>query len=626
MSKTYVRPILPNTIDSHQTSPGYVVTFIRWSNRDTINYEESADETRRPLVVINDCVELQVTNSKSNITSSFSGVFKAGDINYSTAVHPGDYVIVNMVNQEKKVWDIYERALSEQPINEFYDGFKGLFKVQTVRRRVETNPQTGAKSHYFVVHGFGFTEMQAQLYYDPVIASLFSESEVLFISQFGKYWAEIANSYQNTRNVQEILISLFKSLLGTGLKNKDMMIPPTQNRHFKVPGSVGKLLGRSGGGEQTIPDIYNFLFGIWGSPASTKYTKGSENTGFNPSAEKNESDNNFFTLGSSLEGWRLLAPENFNQKTIWSVIQSYLNGVVNEIYTTYRVSPENNRRIYPTIVCRQKPFSSEHYKSPKDVGPVDPDPKPYTAFMSLPRWRVSSDLIYSIDLGKDEAARINFVQIYGRSVAASDPENRAKQIGSGNFFYDEEDIKRHGLKPFVSTSNFDFPSPAGGNENQARNWAYLSFDMLNAGQLRESGVIQCVGIEQPISVGDNLEFDNSVYHIEQVSHVMRINPEGFKAFRTTIMLSFGTEMASSKTTPVYPQMEHTASEQERIRDYKKEGILPGVSDTQDIKGREKGENVKGTKEKSFTGAGVKATGMDRMKSFEDKTYNDKDEK
>ncbi|HLD91761.1 MAG TPA: hypothetical protein VI911_12240 [Patescibacteria group bacterium] len=623
-SKAYIRHIYKNTEDSHQTSPAYVMTFVRWNNRDTVNYKEAEVETRKPLVVINDCVDLQVTNTKQNVTSSFSATLRAGDINYSTAVHPGDYVLINMVNFQDKAYEIYQRALKSQPINEFHDGFKGLFKVQTVRRKIEINPESGLKSYYFVVHGFGFTEMKTQLYYDPVISTVFQQSDVLFISQFAKYWNEIATSASNKKNIQEIMIILFKLLLGTGLKNTDFQISPTQNVHFKVPSTVARLLGRQslGVSEPVIPDIYNFIFGIWDNPAQQiKEDQGSEYKGFNPNAKYHKNDSNFYTIGKEIEGWRILAAENFNQKEIWSVLQSYLNGTVNEMYTTYRVSPENNNRVYPTVVVRQKPFSSEHYVSPQVTTPVKPEPKPYTKFLSLPRWKISSDLMFMVDLGKDEAARVNFVQVFGRSLAASDAENRSMQVGKGNFFYDGKDVQRHGLKPIIASSVFDYPG--GISETQSRNWAYLLFDMLNAGQLKESGAISSVGIVHPISVGDNLEFDDCVYHIEQVTHNMKEDPDGKLSFRTNLILSFGTNLNSTKDLPIYPQMQHTDSYRERLKDNANEGILPGVSDTQDIAGRVQGEEVQETKEQSFTGGSVDKKGMERASSL---SYNVKKDK
>ena len=358
-----------------------------------------------------------------------------------------------------------------------------------------------------------------------------------------------------------------------------------------------------------------------GKPQIIHTDQGSEYKGFNPNAKYHKNDSNFYTIGKEIEGWRILAAENFNQKEIWSVLQSYLNGTVNEMYTTYRVSPENNNRVYPTVVVRQKPFSSEHYVSPQVTTPVKPEPKPYTKFLSLPRWKISSDLMFMVDLGKDEAARVNFVQVFGRSLAASDAENRSMQVGKGNFFYDGKDVQRHGLKPIIASSVFDYPG--GISETQSRNWAYLLFDMLNAGQLKESGAISSVGIVHPISVGDNLEFDDCVYHIEQVTHNMKEDPDGKLSFRTNLILSFGTNLNSTKDLPIYPQMQHTDSYRERLKDNANEGILPGVSDTQDIAGRVQGEEVQETKEQSFTGGSVDKKGMERASSL---SYNVKKDK
>ena len=93
----YVRDIKATSTDSHQTSPGYSLTFIRWSNRDTFNYTSLDNfEVRQPLVVINDAVQVNVSNSKMGVTPSMNAILLGGDINYATAIHPGDFVFVNI--------------------------------------------------------------------------------------------------------------------------------------------------------------------------------------------------------------------------------------------------------------------------------------------------------------------------------------------------------------------------------------------------------------------------------------------------------------------------------------------------------------------------------------------------
>ena len=60
----YVKNINQNSVDSHQSSPGYVLTCLRWSNRDTYNYAGDPLEVRTPLVIINDALSVNVQNTK----------------------------------------------------------------------------------------------------------------------------------------------------------------------------------------------------------------------------------------------------------------------------------------------------------------------------------------------------------------------------------------------------------------------------------------------------------------------------------------------------------------------------------------------------------------------------------
>ena len=107
MGDAYVKDILANSVDSHQTSPGYVLTIVRWSNRDTLNYNSplspSTFDTRRPLTVINDAITVTVSNTKAGLSPTMTAILKGGDLNYKTAVHAGDYIFVNMLNWEKDV-------------------------------------------------------------------------------------------------------------------------------------------------------------------------------------------------------------------------------------------------------------------------------------------------------------------------------------------------------------------------------------------------------------------------------------------------------------------------------------------------------------------------------------------
>lgn len=633
----YTKFIDNNSVDAHNTSPGYVLSFVRWKNRDTINYDLPDLEVRNPLVVINDAISIQTGDSKSSVTGSLNVVLKAGDINYATAIAPGDYVFVNLLEDEFTAADVAKVAAAGRQINKAEYGFKGLYKVQKVRRQLVTDPNSGAKTYQFVLHAFSFSELNTVIYYNPTAARAFRESRDLFLSQFADWWNTISTNRNNQANVQDILVKLVKALLGNGLRNRsgDLAADATANDQFIFPSLVARMMGVNTS-KATVPDVYNFVFGVWKNKNNSSNNT-SLGAGFNPGISRIAGNNTFYkTKGERLQGWRLLAAEDFNYKTIWSIIKAYMNAGINEAYTCMRINPENNG-VYPTLIIRQKPFNSDHFEKPNTVNGKKSGNTfqiPHTKYSSLPRWRVTPDRIYSMDLGKDEVARVNYVQFYGRSLSVNPGYNESLQ--AQNIYYDKEDIKRHGLKPSIITTNCDFPLNVSNTSSDAKRWAWLMFDMLNAGQNRESGSLTLYGVKEPICVGDNLEFDGNIYHIESVSHAMQVSPTGRKQFRTTLALSFGTNLSSNSNRPVYPQQENTFTEVERKKDWDSgQKILPGLSDTQHLptaegRSRTLGDLQQTTKERgekqaSFTGSAVNETGSSRASTVNTKFDNKKKE-
>jgi hypothetical protein len=228
---------------------------------------------------------------------------------------------------------------------------------------------------------------------------------------------------------------------------------------------------------------------------------------------------------------------------------------------------------------------------------------PYTKFLDLPRWKLSPEIVLNLSLSKSEATRTNFVQVYTRNLANLAALNLAEQISTNNFKYDDADIQRHGLKPYIITIPFDFPTKEGdapaAHQHYALEWTHLIADWVMEAHLKESGSFQCVGIEDPICVGDNLEFDGIIYHIESITHSMQINKNGMKVFRTNLAVSYGVDPRSSSSNTYYPEMEHTDRYSKGLEDFNNNQILPGFSDTQDIVGRKNGEETKETKQTFF---------------------------
>lgn len=208
--------------------------------------------------------------------------------------------------------------------------------------------------------------------------------------------------------------------------------------------------------------------------------------------------------------------------------------------------------------------------------------------------------MYEKQTSKNDAFRFNFAQVFTRGLPVGNAlsNNADLQIAAKNFEFDQGDIQRNGLRPLVTESNFNFLETK--NDLLARTWTLTVSDWVIDGHLKESGVFVFQGLEEPVTVGDNIEFGNVVYHIESVAHTMTVFSDGKKDFLTTLQVSYGVDLRSNKNGPVYANMEHTDAQTANDEDWANEKIRPGISDTQDILGRVDGEEVKSTEQISFT--------------------------
>lgn len=590
VTKAFVYEIQANTSDSHQAVPGYVVTFVRFTNRDPFHFGNTPGtlETRNTLCVISDIINLNVRDQKGQNNMSVDCIAKGGEINYQAALSPGDYMLINMLEDQTRVLDIRDRALAGQPINGIKDGFKGVFRVQSVHTTQVSDPVTGTITHGYQITAYSHTELNDVIYFNPYLVSQGEKNnDILFLTTISSQWNNlIANKQINS--VQNVIKLLFQAFLGRGLNQAGMKlregITRSENNLYLLPAALGKLLGHPKA--TTAADIVNMYLGI------QQYSAGSSATppekGLNPTYRR---DGNYVISGSPIKGHSYNKPEYWNQIPVQQILRSYLNDVVNEMYTTCKPDPDTGSMM-PAIVVRQKPFTS-HTSKMSDV----------TRFLSLPRWRIHPDRITNYHIGRDEAARINFVQIFGRSQALEGSAQSAsidQQIAAGNYAVDREDIKRSGLKPYIATSNFDYPSSGGSARlSQTTAWAQLVGDWLIGGHLKMSGSIDCTGIEDPICVGDNIQVDGCVFHIEAVSHSMSVQgSQGTLSFRTTIAMSSGVPSEAYNGQGRFIEMNHPNADAKRADAYS-QGFdtlmpLPGVSDTQDVPGRVNGE--KGNKQ------------------------------
>lgn len=585
----YIYDIKPNGVEIdanlvHQTSPSWVLTILRWAVRDTfrtkrketLDYSTIAGQQPdgTPLVIENDCIQVSVSDSKSVLTPSMNATLLVTDINYETAIAPGDFVFVNILNSEIESRRVADKARNLSAINKENDGFKGFFKIQSVRKSLMVEPQSGVKRYAIKITGFAFTEFNNCIYFNPYLLSSTDKNLRIYLTNIGLDWANI-NQDKGLTRIQSIIEFLINSFIGSGFpdhgRKTDQFAPVTSNTNFYMPQGTGDLLGIDT--VESAKEVYNYLFGIQSySPQAQTLAQGMNPSGVDPQATKKS---RFIFLQNPVEGNTVTKPEYWNQQQAWSILNQFTNAPLNEMYSCFRISP--NGSIMPTVVLRQIPFTTDNFNN---------ENYRVTRFMNVPRWNVDPALAFSFDLGKDEALRTNFVQYYGRSVTG--PANYiAAEIAKQNYVYDIDDVRRNGLKPHVITSEFDrLPDPPYTREGYFRSpgWAKILGDALIGGHLKLSGTINFVGLVEPIAVGDNLQFDNVVYHIEQISHVASIDANGKKTFRTTVAVSNGMDIENGQQV-VYSEMKYGSAYDKRLSDFNSTNIIPGVSESQDIVSR-----------------------------------------
>jgi hypothetical protein len=591
-----------NPEDGRSTSPAIVVAFVRYEEREPNRNNNGSLAAARPvMIVINDCIEAEVGEDKSSPNSSASLTLVGGDINYQTAVAPGDYFTINMVDSEGKAMELYDRLHGKKTpyhINGFDDGFKGVFRVQSVHKTLSKDGN-GRPRLLYKITGYSFAELNDTIYFNPYMVTEAEKSnDVLFLTQMSTEWNKIIGLKNNNNSVQDLQILLFQTFLGKGINEAGRTLKGgltrTENNSYVIPQNLGPLLGHSKA--KYAADIVNFMAGIQSYKDSNNNP---DKDVTNPQALLNPQvsvNGRVYTTKTKVRGVSYAKPEYWNQVRVWDLLNNYLNNVVNEMYTCFKPDPTTGR-IVPTLIVRQKPFTSEKFaKSNSSITA--------TRFLSLPRWVITPYEALSFHIGTDDAARINFVQVFGRSQALSENTSINEQIRLKNYDLDRNDIKRQGLRPLIASSNFDYD----GSDKRLTEtplWAKLLGDWTIGGHLKHSGSIMAAGIQRPITVGDNLEFEGGVYHIESLRHVFSYSG-GKPTFRTMVNFSHGMANEENAKYSPYLEMQYADADLYREKAIHKddnESLEPGISDSQDLPNapnRSLGEKTKANPNKGFS--------------------------
>jgi len=576
--------IAPNSGDSHQTSPAWMLTVLSFENPATnqpLPNETSlppvskpdqkkkwgsqsysnATNTKDTMVITSDCISLSIDGDKSNPVGSFSATLVGGRFNYLARINNGDYVIVNIRDYETEMFDtnnsdsLYNRAVNGQAINRANDGFKGVYKITSVREQVSSLPNGGQRVVY-QIRGQSFTEFNNVVYFNPYIAQSLSKGNILYYKQ--NISADWQSSVAIEMDLQGIVSRLLGLIIGSGpnRKTSNQNLTPEQkkkinnadvraggNQSFLIPKNLGGLLGSPS--STTFNTLYRMMLGIQTYSTSLVKKNNQDLDLYQPVNLDTENKNNYYQTKRRISGRTVIRPEYWSQTTGWSILTSYANSPINEMFTTFRLSPEGS--VMPFFVFRQIPFSSNGFVK-KQGG---------TRFLSLPRWKIDSSMVKEVNIGREDNARFNFVQVFGLPfgwVPNAQQTYVAAQVASDkNLVLDSSDISRSGLRPYVLSNALDYPSEnaKGGAIFQTPYWASLLGDALIGGHMKLNGMIACAGLEEDIAVGDNLEYNGLVFHIEGIRHECKVEANGGKSFTTILKLTHGVDASENDDFTVY---------------------------------------------------------------------------
>lgn len=643
-----------NTDESNQRSSGWLVGIVRYTDIASMSGKETFSTVVE--VIQNDAVSVTISNDKSSFGKTANIGLKSTDFYYPSKVSSGDWIFIWMHDNEAdtaRVIKLLNIIQADGKVGAgLCDEFSGLkFAGRCIGvSHSDTIASSGMRVINQSISAQAFLEFATSVYYTAALKAVVAGptpgasggtdtsavtsalTETVQFDRLSGTLKDLAESYKkfHMQGKQEyspdVIISLFYILIMGIEKDKyadTLGVAGTFNNGIHVPRQVANIFNKPGATK--IWQIMNIFLGIQRyENTSNKWYKS-----FQPKLESNDADV-FRRTPARCKGFVPFAPTLWDNISMWSILSSYVNPVSNEMYTCMRINEAGN--IMPTLVVREKPFSTGLFNSLKEhsnaVGKVNIPPAKnvtepvssgngiklssfslpsvgvasaaesasdnlfttastsaasFTMYGTIPRWKISEAVVRSFQWSTNEAARINFVQVWGANASAQLTGSKLdqatytqQQFVNGNYYTDQNDISRNGLRAHIINSPFDTYYGAS-DGSFASLWARMNADWLFNGHLKANGTLTTDGIVEPICEGDNLEYRGILFHIDSVSHSASISQGGLKTWTTTLRLSNGMMAASFnnlKSVPQYPAFINIT------RDKFKTPDAPGLTEVQ----------------------------------------------
>jgi len=511
---------------------------------------------RSRMIITDDCLGLNVANSKGSYIKTLNANLKTANINYISNILPGDWILAWIVNSRDRFDSLLGRLgndTAEFPCNLFNDGLKFVGRAHDIRLNLDVEPSSGMKTSNVSLSAIGFNELSTQFFFNPFLAAVIDSRDELQnwyakIGLSGDFFTKILSVDKNNTNT--IIPTILDIVIGKGVlkgigkdyTDKGLPSPAVGQTNteapfaYIVPQEVGNILGRSSderskkSGFLSYADLLELWIGIQNySPEG----------GMTPDNLSDESTLNRKVTNNPVLG-TFFNPPTFANKPLWSQVQQYINPEINEMYTSLKLNESGF--VVPQIVVRQIPFTTEAFKP-------GPESLVVTKFLTLPRWKIPSLLIRSLSVGRSDSTRCNFVQITASALDHVDANTGPQQMATNKPIVDDIDIQRSGLRAHITKVDCHV---ADTKDQSPSSWMTLVADWKIGSHLTMNGTISCLGIQAPIAEGDNAQFDNLIFHIESVNHNCGIGPDGKKFFNTQLSLTNGMEDIDSDEKKVFP--------------------------------------------------------------------------
>lgn len=515
-----------------------------------VNLDTTYKQVDGPFEIQDRCLDLTVSRAKGNPTGRLSLTMVDPDQFAIRNLAPGDWIACWLFDNRADAKRVSDDLRAGKACNDFDRAPKFLGKVESVRQTIQITPD-GLTVKRVNLTAVSFSELQAKLYFNPGL--LINDPEAMtWLGQLipGQDINDIlTNPDPKAVSIQSMIQLLLGSLYGVGIgegakEGPSEEIKRSPNEAYLLPAPVARVFGIAEPQNDAVGPKFSDLIRVYLGIQNYNHSR----LGFHilpvpdPSVYGWVADRNWYDWNVERSPLVLMDSPiigRFNPQAlpwtnapVWGILQGYLPSQIDEMFTTMRVGYDN--KIYPSLVIRQIPFTTDRYQGGL----------PATPFSTLPRWIVHPIQVLALDIGRSESLRCNFVHVIPLPPTEGVQDyNRAQAEAENLPVADASDIKRNGLQSYIGninlnsfTENQDLPKMQDG---LGRHWNLLISDWMMGGHLKYNGTIITKGIQAPVPLGDNLEYDGLLFHIEAIQDRFTVNENGLRSFITTFQLSNG---------------------------------------------------------------------------------------